>query len=134
MSSQSHLFQEFEKLTFKELRSSRRLVEFINSKLDLVRHISFPDHAIQQEATLFARALTSRNYRSGHSRTSPSRWTTCWIPTTPELKTENRTSIPAALPPTRFSCSARRCGFIRKFRRFNNGRLNSWGHVSRRRR
>jgi hypothetical protein len=58
MSSQSHLFQEFEKLTFKELRSSRRLVEFINSKLDLVRDISFPDQEIQQKANLFAEMLT----------------------------------------------------------------------------
>jgi hypothetical protein len=58
MSSQSHLFREFEKLTFKELKSSKRLVEFINCKVELAGDHFSPDEEIQQKANLFAEMLT----------------------------------------------------------------------------
>jgi hypothetical protein len=58
MSSQSHLFREFEKLTFKELKSSKRLVEFISCKLDLAGDHFSPDAEVQQKAILFAEMLT----------------------------------------------------------------------------
>jgi hypothetical protein len=58
MSAQSHLFREFEKLTFSELKGSRRLLELVGVKLDLVRDFQTADPEIDKLASLFAEVLT----------------------------------------------------------------------------
>ncbi len=67
MSAQSHLFREFQKLTFTELRNSRQLVELVGAKLDLARDVQSADSELEKHARLFAEMLTESlrgNYQS----------------------------------------------------------------------
>jgi len=58
MSAQSNLFREFERLTFAELRNSRKLVELVGTKLELARDFQVADDEIEKHARLFAEIVT----------------------------------------------------------------------------
>ncbi len=58
MSAQSNLFREFEKLTFAELRHSRRLTELVGAKLELARDFQVADGELEKQARLFAEVVT----------------------------------------------------------------------------